>query len=145
MWLQCRDEVTRLSSWASWGLWRSLPHQCSDLPSRRVRQPPGRRGAAKLNLGHCFLPILFTKNIDVCLVCRQPTFPFFLFYISHSSCAASLPKRPCSIVEKVPAGGRAGGRAGVLRGHPGSVPSSPCAIGLVLGSLSLGPQFSSYL
>lgn len=99
-WLQGRDEVTRLSSWASRALWRSPPHHGSDLPSRRVSQPPGRRGAAKLNLGHWFLPVLFTKNIDVCLVCRQPTFPFFFFYVSHSSCAACPPKRPCSTVEE---------------------------------------------
>lgn len=74
-----RDEVTRLSSWASWGLWRS--HQCSDLPSRKVSEPPGRRGAAKLNLEHCFLPILLTKNIDVCLVNLLFLFFFFIFLI----------------------------------------------------------------
>lgn len=31
--LQCRDEVTRLSSWTTQGLWRSPSHRCTDLPS----------------------------------------------------------------------------------------------------------------
>lgn len=33
-----RSEVTRLSSWASQGFWRSLSHRCSDLPLQRGRQ-----------------------------------------------------------------------------------------------------------
>lgn len=99
VWLQDREEVTRLGLWASQGLWSSPVHRCSDLPQRGRHLPAGRRGAAKLKSRALFPshpPLI--GNIDVCRICRQPTFPFS---ISRPFCATSPPRRPCSVVEEV--------------------------------------------
>lgn len=128
VWLQGRDNVTRPSLWASQGLWRSPSHQCSDLPStERQAVPPGRRGAVKLKSRALFPPHPPLRREYRRLSCLSSTyFSFLPFYISHPFRAASLPRRPCSIVEEV-----LGGPSEVLGGHPGSAPNSSCAIGLV--------------
>lgn len=80
VWLQGRDEVTRLSSWASGVCGDLSPTNALTFLPRQSVSAPREEGSCKLNLGHRFLPMrLFTKNIDVCLVCRQPTFPFYFF------------------------------------------------------------------
>lgn len=111
VWLQCRHEVTRLSSRASQGLWKPLSHRRCDLPSAESQAaPPGRSE----NLGHRFLPILlFTKNIDVCLVCLQPTFPVFFFLFLILSVLPLHPRDCVASWKKVP------------EGRPGPAPNSP--------------------
>lgn len=80
LWHQGRDEVTRLSSWASGVCGDLYPTNALTFLPRQSVSAPREEGSSKLNLGHCFLPMrLFTKDIDVCLVCRQPTFPFYFF------------------------------------------------------------------
>lgn len=106
IWLQWRDDATRLSSWASQGLWKSLYRTCSDLPSTdRQAEPPGRRGAEKLKSRALFPPHAPLHREYRRLSCLSSTyFSFRLFYVSHPFCAACPPKRPCGIVGNIPEG-----------------------------------------
>lgn len=124
VWLQCRDEATRLSSWASQGVWKSLYHTCSDLPSAdRQAVPPGGRGVAKLKSRALFPPHAPLHREYRRLSCLSSTyFSFFLFYVSRPFCAACPPKSPCGIVENVPEGSP----ERWVAIHPGSAPNSPC-------------------
>lgn len=116
-WLQCRDEMAGPRSWPIGVCGDFCPSDALTFLPWSWAAPPGRGGAAELNLGHCFLPIpLFAEYRR--LSCLSSTY-FSFFYICHPFCAASPPKRPCSVVEKAPEGSQED------RVAMGSVPSSP--------------------
>lgn len=72
------------------------------LPWRGRQCHQGGGGAAKLKSRALFPPRPPLHREYRCLSCLSATyFSFFPFYVSRRFCAASPPRRPCSIVENV--------------------------------------------